>query len=86
FGVKLYRANFLPRLWRPTLRYAQCPVQLIIPKADNYVGEQLFEQQGRWTGKLTRTEVDAPHWAPLTAPGLVADAIREFAFAGGQAG
>ncbi|MFO7528659.1 MAG: alpha/beta fold hydrolase [Marinobacter sp.] len=86
FGVKLYRANFLPRLWRPALRHAQCPVQLIIPKGDNYVGEQLFERQVRWTGKLTRRKVDAPHWAPLTAPGLVADAIREFAFAGGWAG
>ncbi|MCG7198239.1 alpha/beta fold hydrolase [Marinobacter pelagius] len=79
FGVKLYRANFLPRLLRPAARYAQCPVQLIIPKGDNYVGAQLFDGQARWTGKLTRREVDAPHWAPLTAPGLVADAIREFA-------
>ncbi|MBD3642086.1 MAG: alpha/beta fold hydrolase [Marinobacter sp.] len=86
YGVKLYRANFLPRLLRPEPRHAKCPVQLIIPKGDNYVGEQLFDRQVRWTGKLTRREVDAPHWAPLTAPGVVADAIREFAFADRRAG
>lgn len=83
FGVKLYRANFLPRLLRPAARHAQCPVQLIIPRGDNYVGEQLFERQVRWTGKLTRREIDAPHWAPLTAPDAVAGAIREFAGPGG---
>lgn len=78
FGVKLYRANFLPRLRRPAERHATCPVQLIIPGRDNYVGSQLFEQLVQWTGKLTRKELDAPHWAPLTDAGLIAEAVREF--------
>jgi pimeloyl-ACP methyl ester carboxylesterase len=79
FGVKLYRANFLPRLLRPSPRRADCPVQLVIPKQDNYVRRQLFGQLAQWTGKLTRQELEAPHWAPLTNPGEVASTIREFA-------
>lgn len=79
FGVKLYRANFLPRLLKPSIRRADCPVQLIIPKRDRYVRGQLFGQLTQWTGKLTRQELDAPHWAPLTAPEMVAGTIRNFA-------
>lgn len=82
FGVNLYRANFLPRLLKPSARNADCPVQLILPKQDNYVRGQLFEKLSQWTGKLTRQELDAPHWAPLTAPEAVAGAIREFALTG----
>ncbi|MBW0147697.1 alpha/beta fold hydrolase [Marinobacter arenosus] len=78
FGVKLYRANFLPRLRRPAERHATCPVQLLIPGRDNYVGSELFEHLAHWTGKLTRKELDAPHWAPLTDAGLIAEAVREF--------
>jgi hypothetical protein len=54
-------------------------VQLVIPKQDNYVRRQLFGQLAQWTGKLTRQELEAPHWAPLTNPGEVASTIREFA-------
>ncbi|MBS8240374.1 alpha/beta fold hydrolase [Marinobacter lipolyticus] len=79
FGVKLYRANFLPRLLRPQLRQADCPVQLIVPTQDNYVGEQLFEDLGKWVGKLSRRDVDAPHWVLLTQPDAVAGWIDGFA-------
>lgn len=78
FGVKLYRANVLPRLLRPQFRPASCPVQLIIPTQDNYVGAGLFSQLNQWVGKLTRVELDAPHWAPLTEPSAIASAVRSF--------
>lgn len=78
FGVKLYRANFLGHLINPAKRYAHCPVQVLLPSNDNYVGPQLFDQLVQWTGKLTRVELDAPHWAPLTAPDQVVKAIRNF--------
>lgn len=78
FGVKLYRANFLPRLIRPQPRYANCPVQLIIPKHDNYMNADLFGQLNQWAGKLTRMQLDAPHWAPLTEPDAIASAVRSF--------
>lgn len=78
FGVQLYRANFLPRLLRPQPRFAICPVQLIILKQDNYVGADLFDQLSQWAGKLTREQINAPHWAPLTEPDAVASAVRSF--------
>jgi pimeloyl-ACP methyl ester carboxylesterase len=79
FGVKLYRANFLPRLISPAIRNTACPVQLVVPAQDHYVREHLFDSLAQWTGKLTRKALDAPHWAPLTAPEAVAGSIREFA-------
>ncbi|CAN0604401.1 unnamed protein product, partial [Ectocarpus sp. 12 AP-2014] len=79
YGVKLYRANFLPRLLRPEPRQADCPVQLIVPKQDNYVGEQLFEDLGKWTGKLSRKDIDGPHWVLLTQPDTIAGWIDGFA-------
>jgi len=77
-GVNLYRANFLPKLLRPEARKADCPVQIILPTRDTYVGPQLAEQLSRWTGKLTLHEIDAPHWAPLTQPEAVSQSVREF--------
>jgi pimeloyl-ACP methyl ester carboxylesterase len=78
YGVKLYRANFLPRLLRPRPRFAECPVQVIIPARDAYVRPELNEHLVQWTGKLTLQRLDAPHWAPLTAPDDVSDAISSF--------
>jgi len=77
-GVKLYRANFLPRLLRPQPRYAQCPVLLIVPANDNYVGEQLSDNLEQWAGTLVRKRIDAPHWVVLTHPQTVARWIDEF--------
>lgn len=78
-GTKLYRANFLPRLLSPQPRHAQCPVQLIVPGQDNYVGKQLSENLEQWTGTLVRKEIDAPHWVVLTHPQQIARWIDEFA-------
>lgn len=78
-GVKLYRANFLPRLLRPQPRHARCPVQLIVPGQDNYVGQQLAEGLEQWASTLVRKEIDAPHWVVLTHPEKIAGWIDEFA-------
>lgn len=77
-GVKLYRANFLSRLLRPRVRFAACPVQIIVPTRDAFVGPQLNEYLERWTGKLKVCPIDAPHWAPLTQPKEIACAVKEF--------
>lgn len=79
YGVKLYRANFMPKLLRPEPRPAQCPVQLIVPGQDNYVKEQLFEGLEKWAGKLSRQDIDAPHWVLLTQPDVIAGWIDGFA-------
>ena len=78
YGVKLYRANFLPRLLRPRPRHTRCPVQVIIPTRDAYVGRQLTECLVQWTGKLTLQELDAPHWAPLTEPDAICQSVSTF--------
>ncbi|MBL3555856.1 MULTISPECIES: alpha/beta fold hydrolase [Marinobacter] len=78
-GVKLYRANFLPRLLRPQPRHARCPVQLIVPRQDNYVGQQLAEGLEQWASTLVRKDIDAPHWVVLTHPEKIAGWIDEFA-------
>ncbi|MFC3678668.1 alpha/beta fold hydrolase [Bacterioplanoides pacificum] len=81
FGVRLYRANFIPRLLRPEQRYAHCPVQLIVPTRDNYVGTQLFDELGDWVTQLYRRDLDASHWAPLTHAPQLAQWLAEFAHA-----
>lgn len=77
-GIKLYRANFLPRLLRPRARRTHCPVQVIIPTRDAYVGAQLTDEAVRWTGKLTLQKLDAPHWAVLTMPDAICQLVSTF--------
>ncbi len=74
-GVQLYRANFRDKLLHPQPRYASCPVQLIVPLRDNYVGSQLFSDLQRWVPQLYRRDIDAGHWVLLSHPQLVAEAI-----------
>jgi pimeloyl-ACP methyl ester carboxylesterase len=78
-GVMLYRANMLPRLFKPRPRYARCPVQLIEPRNDRYVGRVLSEQLEQWVPGLTRRPVEAGHWVILDQPQQVAGWIAEFA-------
>ncbi|TBW57938.1 alpha/beta fold hydrolase [Marinobacter halodurans] len=78
-GIRLYRANMLPRLLSPRVRYARCPVQLIVPTQDRYVGAQLFEDLHEWVPALYRREIDAGHWVPLSQPDTLARFIDEFA-------
>ncbi|WP_111497572.1 alpha/beta fold hydrolase [Marinobacter bohaiensis] len=77
-GIRLYRANMLPRLLNPRVRYAHCPVQVIVPERDRYVGAQLFDDLHEWVPALFRRELDAGHWAPLSHPRDLACDIDEF--------
>ncbi|WP_148862068.1 alpha/beta fold hydrolase [Marinobacter fonticola] len=80
-GIRLYRANVLQRLLRPRVRYAHCPVQLIVAARDRYVGAQLFEGLEDWVPALYRREIEASHWSPLSQPDVIADFIDTFAHA-----
>ncbi len=77
-GVQLYRANFRDKLLHPEERYAACPVQLIVPTKDNYVGTQLFEDLHQWVPELYRRDIHANHWVPLSHPDQIAAWIGEF--------
>lgn len=77
-GVELYRANFRDRLWHPVALHTHCPVQLIVPSGDNYVGSHLFTDLHQWVPELYRRDIHAKHWVPLSHPTLIARWISEF--------
>ena len=80
-GVKLYRANFRQRVLNPSPRYAQAPVQLIVPTEDNYVGTQLFDDLSQWVPQLYRRNIEAGHWVLLTDAEKIAGWLGDFAAA-----
>ncbi|PAV26728.1 alpha/beta hydrolase [Tamilnaduibacter salinus] len=75
-GIRLYRANILPRLLRAETGFASCPVQVVLPRQDHFVRPQLMEGMERWVPELSFQEVDGGHWLLLTHPAVVADTIR----------
>ncbi len=79
YGVGLYRANFIPRLLKPRERFAVCPVQAVVLKYDNFVSPALIDEVPKWAEDFTRAELDANHWAVLSAPEKIAGCIAEFA-------
>lgn len=79
YGIALYRANFMSRLLRPQQRYAQCPVQAIVLKRDQFVSPELIDELPKWVEVLERVEVDANHWAILSQPKVLAKLIADFA-------
>ncbi len=78
YGVQLYRANLRNKLTTQEERYADCPVQLIVPTQDKFVGAHLYEDLPRWAPNLYRREIYAKHWLPLTHPELLVAWITEF--------
>lgn len=77
-GLGLYRANLLPRLLRPRPQRTEVPVNLLIMRRDPFVPERLFEPVAQGTPNLSRTEIDAGHWAPLSHPQAFAEAVAAF--------
>lgn len=80
-GIRLYRANMIPRIARPEPRPTQVPVQLIALTKDRFVSPSLAgDDLDRWSPKLWRREIHAGHWAALSEKGTtVARMIRQFA-------
>ena len=77
-GVKLYRANVGERLSKPRLRTTDIPVQLVFPRGDHFMIEEIWDDLPRWVPNLWRCDVDAGHWLPVSHPQLVADKIARF--------
>lgn len=77
-GLSLYRANVLPRLRRPRPRVIEIPVQLMVMRRDPYVPARVFEPVADTTPNLSRFELDAGHWAPLSHAQEYADGIAAF--------
>ncbi|PTQ89696.1 alpha/beta fold hydrolase [Agitococcus lubricus] len=77
-GVKLYRANFIERLFKPQIRTTDLPIQLIIPTQDKFVTPALFDYLPRWASRVWRKEIEAEHWVQLSHPDEISAYIREF--------
>ncbi|WP_323121174.1 alpha/beta fold hydrolase [Burkholderia alba] len=80
-GLKLYRANFVERARRPRERYAQAPVQILVPRYDRYVTPAMSMNLDRWLGPHRREELAASHWTVIRDAALIADRIDRFAAA-----
>lgn len=77
-GVRLYRANLLPRLLQPRHRRAVVPVQVLVPRRDAFMRPDLFDSLPQWVDSLWRHDIDTGHWTPLSHPQLLARKIRQF--------
>jgi pimeloyl-ACP methyl ester carboxylesterase len=79
-GLNLYRANIQDRMRHPRSGKTGVPVQLIVPKHDNYVVPEVLANLEEFVPELTRVDVDAGHWAAVQQPdvvaGLIADHVR----------
>ncbi|WP_253193034.1 hypothetical protein [Burkholderia cenocepacia] len=80
-GMQMYRANFIARARQPRERYAQAPVQILVPVRDRYVTPEMSVYLDRWLGDHVREEIDGTHWIVLRHPDLIASRIDRFASA-----
>lgn len=77
-GIKLYRANMLKYLMAPRERYAQAPVQIIVPEHDPFVGPGFVQGLERWVSDLHIEYIKAGHWVIQSHAAEVARHIRHF--------
>lgn len=77
-GVKLYRANFLDKLFKHQERKTNIPIQLIIPTKDKFVTKGVFDNLAQWANHVWRHEIEAEHWVQRTHPDEISAYIREF--------
>lgn len=77
-GVKLYRANFLDKLFKHQERKTNIPIQLIIPTKDKFVTAGVFDNLAQWASHVWRHEIEAEHWVQRTHPDEISAYIREF--------
>lgn len=85
-GINLYRANFVQRLLKPQERRTEIPVQLIVPKRDRFMVQEIWDDLPNWVPNLWRREIDAGHWVQISHPEQIAGMASEFVdfIAGGQ--
>lgn len=76
-GMRIYRANILPRLTDPRERRTEVPVQLIIARRDVAVRPAGYADTKDWAPNLYRREVGGGHWLPFSHPELLATSTAE---------
>ncbi|MBV8542810.1 MAG: SDR family oxidoreductase [Pseudonocardiales bacterium] len=76
-GLRLYRANMLPRQARPRPQTIDVPVQVLAPHRDPFVSRSLQTDVGRWVPDLAVRELPGGHWLPHSHPHTVARCVSE---------
>lgn len=77
-GLGLYRANLLQPLLRPQARRTELPGQLLVMRDDPFVPAAIFAGMETTAPNFRRSEVAGGHWALLSRPQLLAQAISGF--------
>jgi NAD(P)-dependent dehydrogenase (short-subunit alcohol dehydrogenase family)/pimeloyl-ACP methyl ester carboxylesterase len=77
-GVNLYRANVRDRVLKPKERRTDIPVQLIVPKHDSFMVQEIWDDLPQWVPQLWRRDANAGHWIQVSHPQLVAEWAAEF--------
>ncbi|MFF3561982.1 alpha/beta fold hydrolase [Streptomyces sp. NPDC002574] len=75
-GLRLYRANVLPRMFRPRVRHAGLPAQVLAPSKDVFVLPPWQTEITDWAPRAEIHHVDGGHWLPSHRPGLVAEFVE----------
>ncbi len=79
-SLKVYGANYLPTLTAASTDfYVKVPVQVIVNEKDPFVRPHLYDEIARWVPRLWRRDLKSGHWAPLSHPQVLADAVSELA-------
>ena len=74
----IYRANLLQRVLLPKKTVSSVPVQAMIAQNDPFLPPWVFEDAANWTSEYREVAIDASHWAPLSRPVELAEAISSF--------
>lgn len=76
-GIGLYRANARGSITRPPPTPTPVPVQLVIPTADPFLSEHVYDDLSETVETLFVRRIDAGHWPQRSHPRTVATFIRE---------
>ncbi|KVE36702.1 alpha/beta fold hydrolase [Burkholderia sp. BDU5] len=74
----IYRANLLQRTLLPKKAITPVPVHVLTAIHDPFLPPRVFERSHEWATQYSQSPVDAAHWAPLSRPLEMAEAIRSF--------
>ncbi|MGH8959708.1 MAG: alpha/beta fold hydrolase [Jatrophihabitantaceae bacterium] len=78
-GLKLYRANMLPRLGRPRPERIDVPVQVLAPSRDAFVSPRMqLEAPAPYVADLTARRISGRHWVLAERPDVIARCTAEF--------
>jgi NAD(P)-dependent dehydrogenase (short-subunit alcohol dehydrogenase family)/pimeloyl-ACP methyl ester carboxylesterase len=77
-SLKIYQAMMRrsPRQYR-TDHHVEVPVQLIVNRHDPVVRPHGLDGVSQWVPRLWRREIKAGHWAPMSHPQVLAQAVTE---------